>query len=161
MVPSLFDGDLVWVSSTTPVLGDVVKVQFDSEPGVYRVVGMEGQQIEIADGVLLVDGQPVQEDGSKTEAAPGVDCTVREVPTSKSQINARTFWVVPGGQQAATRVPRGHVYVLGDHRGVAGDSRPWGAIRTEQIKGVVGRILWSWDNCETTPRWQRIGKSIE
>jgi len=161
MVPTLFDGDLVWVSTRTAGLGDVVKVQFDSEPGVYRVVGMEGQQLEIANGLLMVDGQSVQEVDTEIATAPSADCTVGQVPTSRSQINGRGFRVVPGGQQSPVQVPRGHLYVLGDHRGVAGDSRPWGSIRSDQINGVVTRILWSWDSCETSPRWQRIGNSIE
>jgi len=161
MVPTLFDGDLVWVSSKTPVLGDVVKVHFDTDPGVYRVVGTEGQEVEIANGRLFVDGVPLQGADIQLVSAPGADCSTHQVPASIVALNGRRFHVVPGGEQPLTRVPRGHVYVLGDHRGVAGDSRPWGAIRIDQVAGVVTTIIWSWGSCETSPRWQRIGNLIE
>jgi hypothetical protein len=69
--------------------------------------------------------------------------------------------VVPSGHQPLIQIPKGQVYLLGDHRGEAGDSRQWGPLGMGRIEGVVTRILWSWSSCETRPRWHRIGKSIE
>jgi hypothetical protein len=59
------------------------------------------------------------------------------------------------------KVQAGRVFLLGDHRGVAGDSRPWGAVEYGQLKGVSETVLWSWEPCSSAPRWHRIGKSIE
>ena len=161
MVPTLYADEVAWVSNRTPILGDVVKVHFGDDPGVYRLVALEGQRVEIDNGVLIVDGQVVQSDGRTVVDAQGVDCSVQRVPAVDSMINGRSFKVVPGGRQTPIRVPRGAVYLLGDHRGVAGDSRPWGAVKNTQVNGVLTHVLWSWDPCEKTPRWQRIGNSIQ
>ena len=61
-------------------------------------------------------------------------------------------------QQIHYVVPAGHVFVMGDHRDDANDSRVWGALSVDR---VVGRITGIWLSIgKHGMRWNRIG-SVE
>lgn len=58
--------------------------------------------------------------------------------------------------QRRYRVPDGHVFTLGDNRDNSSDSRVWGPVPVENIKGRVIGIWWS-SGHERTIGWRRIG----
>ena len=161
MVPSVLSSELVWISGGLPVIGDVVQVELDDEPGLYRLIAIEGQTVEITNGALLVDGQQVEGKRLQSIASVGASCRQQTVTVVDAQVGGHRFQVVPGGSMAPQKIQAGRVFLLGDHRGVAGDSRPWGAVEYGQLKGVAETVLWSWEPCRSAPRWHRIGKSIE
>jgi signal peptidase I len=55
---------------------------------------------------------------------------------------------------------------MGDNRQNSQDSRYWGVVRRDKIKGLAFIIYWSWDSeREDTPlyrrvRWGRLGRLI-
>lgn len=119
MAPTLDEGDVVLVTRWGPAVGDLARgdlVVFDDPRDgrrtIKRVVGLPGEAVVVLDGVLHVDGGPVEE--------PWVD------PDSVDGYYSRTF-----------RIPPGHVFVLGDNRGNSVDSRDYGALTADDLRGRV------------------------
>ncbi|KLU10317.1 signal peptidase I [Kocuria sp. CNJ-770] len=84
----------------------------DGSTTVKRVVATGGQTVAIEDSVLVVDGVAVDE--------PFVD---------RSRIDGTYFGPVT--------VPEGHVFVMGDNRGVSVDSRHFGSVPAEDLEATV------------------------
>jgi signal peptidase I len=118
MANTIKPGDLLIAAHTRQVhRGDViVERQTTPAPGDYlrRVIGLPGDQVACCDasGRITVNGKPLDE----TYVYPG------EAP---SKIRFKIT------------VPNGHLWLLGDHRGVAYDSRELGPLAVQ----VLGRVV--------------------
>ena len=55
----------------------------------------------------------------------------------------------PGLSDSEFKVPEGRYYMMGDNRDNSNDSRAWGTVRLEELKGPVILNYWSWNNQET------------
>lgn len=118
MAPTYCPGGrvVVWSpgASSGAERGDVVTARDPRAPGTLlkRVAAVEGQRVEVRDGVLFLDGRPVQE--------PYVD--------------QRT---VDGTYFGPVVVPDGDVFLLGDGREHSVDSREFGAVERADLTGKV------------------------
>ncbi len=127
MVPTLEVGDRVLANKfiyrfTEPDRGDVVV--FDSVEAssndtlIKRVAGVEGDEIRVQGGALFVNGE--------TQDEPYLNQYIPDQST-------------PYGPET---VPGDHVFVLGDNRGNSGDSRVFGPVPVENIKGEGFLVFW-------------------
>jgi signal peptidase I len=127
MVPTLEVGDRVLANKfiyrfTEPEKGDIVVFdsvdEEDDQTLIKRVVGVAGDKIEVQGGVLFVNGEEQEEPYLNNE----------EVPF--------------GGSYGPTEVPEGHVFVMGDNRGNSADSRVFGPLPLENLKGEAFMVFW-------------------
>ena len=104
---------------------------------------------------------PISEDVAK-DIAPQVKGEIVQVKSeSDSKVcEPRIHYVVPPG----------HIYVQGDNRNNSNDSRVWGSVPIENIKGKALFIWLSYRNFALHPRvwqssfefrWDRIGNFVQ
>jgi signal peptidase I len=101
-----------------PQRGDVVVLKLPQDAKellIKRVIALPGDTVEVHDGRVWVNGQPVDE-------------PYLTQPTM--------------GQMAPLVIPDGHVFVLGDNRGFSNDSRSFGTVPLENIVGHAWLSYW-------------------
>jgi signal peptidase I len=146
---------------------------------VKRVVALPGDRVEYRRGELLVNGEPVSsvETGELFSDEAG-----REYRVKREDLEGCIHEVLdlpghPGLNHPPRVVPEGRYYLLGDNRDNSNDSRRWGTVRREELKGPVIFNYWSWNNQESWAamlnpwtwirllwgemRWGRIGMTYD
>ena len=120
MTPSCKDGDIVMFDRTKKQYqaGDLVVFSKDGEAQVRRIVAIPGEKVEITEEGLFVDGYLQQE---------------KEITTETLSFENRISYPVELGEQ--------EYFVLADQRDSAKDSRWYGSVRKEEIKGAVILLL--------------------
>jgi signal peptidase I len=126
MAPSLRDGDRLVVDRVSYSVGevdrfDVVVLRYPRDPGVdfvKRIVGLPGDVIELQAGLVRVNGDSLPEDFAHINDG-----------------EARGRWVVP----------RDSYFVLGDNRPISCDSREFGMVTHDLLKGKVRLCFWPLD----------------
>ncbi len=123
MEPTLIPGDRVLVNKFSyrlwaPNRGDVVVFQYPKDPDrvfIKRVIGLEGEKVEIKDSKVLINGQPMNEPYLKEGLFPPFPAQV---------------------------IPQGQILVLGDNRNKSKDSRDWGLLPKQYLLGKAFYIYW-------------------
>lgn len=130
MVPTLNDSEkLLYSKIYTPEDNDIV-IADNERLGliVKRIVATEGEVVDIRDGVVYVNGQrldeQVYEEGSTLTASHFVN----------SATQPRSFHEYP------CTVPEGHVFLMGDNRGVSEDSRG-DIVGFVPVENIVGKVF--------------------
>jgi len=127
-----------------PERGDIVVFVFPRDPSkdfIKRVVAVEGDTVEIRHKQLYINGEQV-EDLHATFADSD-----REIPGPRDNFGPLV-------------VPPQKLFVMGDNRDRSHDSRFWGLVDLDEVKGKAFMIYWSWDGEDRWVRWERIGDLI-
>jgi len=146
MEPTLLIGDHILVnksySSKNIKRGDIIVFIYPIDPRkdfVKRVIGLPGDKIELRDNKLFIDNDLVEEKYIFN-------------PQKASRNRHSNFGPVA--------VPFNSLFVLGDNRDNSYDSRFWGFVNIDKVKGKVTKIYWSWNSKNKHVRWQRIGNTV-
>jgi signal peptidase I len=118
--------------------GHVVVFKFPEDPSrdfIKRVIGLPGETLAIRDKTVLVNGQPLDEPYARFLEPP----LRRDDPDYGLRAEGlRDNW----GPQV---VPPGQLFVLGDNRDNSRDSRFWGFLPRDQVKGRALFVYWSYE----------------
>ena len=118
--------------------GDLVTFRGVEDPAhelLKRCVATEGTEVEIDSKMLLVDGHEVN------EAAYVVHSDARVYP--RSEFLHESFW--RRDAYGPEPVPAGSLFCLGDNRDISRDSRFFGPVGTELVRGRPLLVYWSRD----------------
>jgi signal peptidase I len=126
--------------------GDVVVFKYPEDPGrdfIKRVIGLPGETVAVRGKGVYIDGKLLHEDytfymdqrgyGEPTHATEKLPERWEDVKDSEDRVY--------GPEQ----VPEGQVFVLGDNRDNSRDSRFWGFLPLDQIKGRALLVYWSYE----------------
>ncbi len=138
-------GDFLFVNKyiyhfQEPAPGDIIVFEYPLNPTkdfIKRVVATEGQTVEIVAKRLYIDGNLVLE----PDEARHID--QRLIPV---ELSTRDFF---GPKQ----VPPGQLFVLGDNRDDSKDSRFWGFVDKNAVKGRTFFTYFSWAPDPNAPEW--------
>jgi signal peptidase I len=170
-----------------PQRGDVVVFRYPLNPSqdfIKRVVGVGGDTVEYRDKHITVNGVPwpQQPDGTysyleglrfesvarvmeltdgrqdkahsialNTQALPVYQQNVRPFPNREDcDYNDRGF---------TCRVPKDHYFMMGDNRDNSDDSRYWGFVPDDHIRGKAFFIWFNWDDISSFA-FKRVGRGI-
>lgn len=132
MIPTLNDKErLLYSKIYTPDNNDIVIADNDKLGLIVkRVVAVGGQVVDIRDGEVYVDGQKLDEQVYSEGAVLTASHFVNS-PTEPRAYNTEL--------QYPCTVPEGHVFLMGDNRGISEDSRGAvvGFVDEEDIIGKV------------------------
>jgi signal peptidase I len=117
MEPTLRDGERALAIQVFGRLerGDIIGFRYPrdtSKSFVMRIVGLPGEQIEMSNGIIVINGRRIDDDY--------VDPRNRSSDTWERRT-----------------VPAEEFFVMGDNRKNSSDSRTWGTVRRELIWGKV------------------------
>ncbi len=129
-----------------PGRGDVIVFVFPedrSKDFIKRVIGLAGDMVEIRGKEVLINGKKIDDAYGHFE---GEDPQGQGLPSRQDY--------------GPTQVPERHLFVMGDNRDRSYDSRFWGFVSDDEVRGKAFLIYWSWDGADRWVRWERLGNLI-
>jgi signal peptidase I len=158
-----------------------------SEDYIKRVVGLPGDTVVYRDRKLTVNGQPLpqERDGTYSWIENQRFITTEQYKeTAYNGTEPRTHLVAEDPQQPAVvmgnvrnfpgrdnceyndaengftcHVPAGQYFMMGDNRDMSDDSRYWGFVPDENLRGKAFFIWFNWDDI-TSMAFKRVGSVI-
>jgi len=132
MLPSFENGQRVLVIKAAywfgePNRGDVIIFHSENNSGenlIKRVIGLPGETVEVKNGLVYIDGAPLDEP------------YIAEAPSQ---------------DYASTLIPDGYYFVMGDNRNHSNDSRSWGPLPERDIIGRTWLTYWPFSDWHVVP----------
>lgn len=129
----------------TPERGDIVVFKYpqdETRDFIKRVVGLPGEKIEIIRQEVYINDKLLDDRYSNHRDPPGPD----------------PFF--PRDDYGPEIIPEGHLFMMGDNRENSQDSRYWGFLDIDKVKGKAVIIYWSWNSDKNGVRFDRFAKIL-
>jgi signal peptidase I len=117
--------------------GDVVVFKYPEEPDrdfIKRVIGLPGETLEVREKKVLINGQPLPETYTHFLTPAATPSELREV----TSFDVRERY-------GPVTVPANQYFMMGDNRDNSQDSRYWGFLPRDYVKGKALIIYWSYE----------------
>jgi signal peptidase I len=127
----------------SPARNDVIVFLFPedrSKDMVKRVIALPGETIAIRNKKILINGKEIDDPHAFFSDKDQFSAT----PSKSDNLTPQ-------------QLPTDCFFVLGDDRDRSYDSRFWGCVRLNDVKGKARLIYWSW---QSGIRWRRIGQLV-
>jgi len=168
-----------------PQRGDVLVFRYPLDPSldyIKRVVGTPGDEVTYKDKKLTVNGQPAAQRPEPSYSY--LEGTLAFVTTQRFQetfggephsiavmadappVSVGRVRSFPGRENCVynesgftCKVPPGQYFMMGDNRDNSEDSRYWGFVPDDHIRGKAFFVWWNWDDVSSFA-FKRIGRGM-
>jgi signal peptidase I len=137
---------------------DVIVFKYPEDPErdfIKRVIGLPGEQIEVRAKRVYVNGRLLDEPYAYYLEEPPPVPQELDPGDDRQAMNGD-----PRENYGPVTVPPKHYFVMGDNRDNSQDSRYWGFLPRDYVKGRALVIYWSYEaeagNIVTGTRWGRL-----
>jgi signal peptidase I len=133
--------DQRWPRLAEPKQGDVIVFVYPQERNkdfIKRVIAVGGDTVEIKDKKVFVNGKEVSSPYARFVTSVSLPADIS-----------------PRDNMPPVTVPEGHLFVMGDNRDQSHDSRWWGFVPVEDVKGEAFLIYYSGEDLASI-KWGRI-----
>ena len=117
---------------------------------IKRIIGAPGDTLQIIDKNIYIDGKYIKEDYVQ-------HTDFRIIPREQGRLYINNDFMGSRDNFGPVVVPDSCYFVMGDNRDNSNDSRFWGFLEREYIKGIPMIIHWSMGDHHKI-RWSRILK---
>ena len=136
-----------------PKRGDVIVFEFPEDTKnpalmfwqkrdfIKRVIGVPGDRVKMVNQTVYVNDKPY--------------VIPQEIHKGSSGYSPPELYNFP-----EVTVPPDSYFCMGDNRDRSHDSRFWGFVPKDNIKGLAFILYWSWDSEKNRVRFDRIGRLI-
>jgi signal peptidase I len=141
---------------------------------IKRIVGLPGDTIEVHDSVLHVNGEPMVRSPDGSVPYTDGDCQTREHQQFNEDLEGVEHPVLQSvaylnrvQDYGPLVVPADSYFMMGDNRDNSSDSRFWGVVPRDYIRGKALFVWFSIDGCTgNVPgigsiRWSRLGEAVK
>ena len=118
--------------------GDVLVFKYPVEPDrdfIKRVIGLPGETLQLKEKKIYINGQPLDEPYVHFLEEPRHSVELAEVTSS----DVRESY-------GPVTVPPNQYFMMGDNRDNSADSRYWGFLPRDYVKGKALLIYWSYES---------------
>ncbi|MFC1855416.1 signal peptidase I [Thermodesulfobacteriota bacterium] len=132
-----------------PERGDIIVFKYPEDPSIdfiKRVIAVEGDRVEILKKKVFINGVPVPD------------------PYAHFADDMENFSSRPKDNFGPVVVPDNSVFCMGDNRDRSHDSRWWGYVDLNMVRGKAFILYFSWNGESNSVlgkiRWSRFGKLL-
>lgn len=164
-----------------PARGDIAVFRPvpQSDPYIKRVIGLPGDHIQMIDGILNINGEPVQrEEIGRATDKDSLGTSIPVIVYRETLPNGVTHTIqeisddMPLDNTSEYVVPAGHYFMMGDNRDRSQDSRVLSAVGYVPAGNLIGKAearffsitdnippwqIWQWP---ANVRWDRMFQSV-
>lgn len=140
-----------------PKRGDIVVFKWPGDERkdfIKRVVGVGGDTVVIKDDVLYVNNDEIE----TTYVGKYRDRELGRAHQYLESLGETKHYILDVHKKTENFgpkvVPENAIFVMGDNRDQSLDSRYWGVVSLNKVKGKAFIIYWSW------PHWKRVGHLV-
>jgi signal peptidase I len=117
-----------------PQRGDIIVFHAEeTRDYIKRVIGVEGDTVEVKNDILYINGKQVD-----------------EPYLAKKREEAKELGVPLTEDFAPVTVPKGHIFVMGDNRLNSRDSRMIGPVSIDKVVGRAEFVIWPFKQIRIT-----------
>lgn len=152
------------LSIANPKTGEIAVFRWPPDPSydyIKRVIGVPGDKVVYQNKILTINGHEMKQTFVEytTDESSG-----KAVAKYRENLNGIEHYIFVRPDVPAVdfevEVPEGQYFMMGDNRDDSADSRFWGFVADNYLRGKAFLVWMSWNSNTDMIRWSKIGRLI-